>query len=679
MYYYIPLPRGANNVIYMTLFYLENKIMAVISGVLKGPMGDALEGVVIELRALRTSATVITQERSSSVTNASGRYSLTVEPGDYSVFISAFGRTPENRGSISVKLNSSTGTLNDFLLIPGETDLNPAIVATVDGMRAAAAASAISSKKSADSAAAAMTNAVSKVTTDNQHVASSVSFSQPVGISLSATSNFLPRAQGAWVAWNRVQATPGYADGATEFINHKGTRPGGFNFWNSDGTTADILTIIGATGNITTKGRLSSIGDQHMQADPSTSNLLLRFKDIDGVEKSSIYAQTDTGQLNIRWNGTSNTASFRPDGFIGVSNGIVFGNSYTTAEAVPDFGELPFMFRGPRAGGISSGIPNSINIGTPFGFAVVPTSKVGLADGVERGKPVFSVSALSGIAYVMNDIKIGTKSVLKTGDGGIGTFTSATVTDNNAAGENQFFRFNSNTTGAPSASAWAGVMGGYDGASRFKLAWSMGSTTVDLRTQVRNPAGALSSWVSFRHSGNTTVDANGFIKAASPIIKLFGTGESELNDQSQGVTTERISEGVYRVSGVLGFNSDGAWGGPNGGIGLPKDANDLALVWVDYEVDATGDLLIKTFHRVNSTAPKFAQNVKVGYKEGQPIDIPDGRWIDLRVEMPGGDEPEYEPVPEDEVPEVTPEVAEPEGGEEQAPGETPAPIEEHKE
>ncbi|WP_447873424.1 prophage tail fiber N-terminal domain-containing protein [Serratia fonticola] len=154
--------------------------MAVISGVLKGPMGDALEGVVIELRALRTSTTVITQERSSSVTNATGRYSLTVEPGDYSVFISAFGRTPENRGSISVKINSATGTLNDFLLIPGESDLNPAIVATVDQMRAAAAASAAAAKTSENNASAAMTNALSKVVTTDQSVAGAVNFSKTV-------------------------------------------------------------------------------------------------------------------------------------------------------------------------------------------------------------------------------------------------------------------------------------------------------------------------------------------------------------------------------------------------------------------------------------------------------------------------------------------------------------------
>lgn len=174
---------------------------------------------------------------------------------------------------------------------------------------------------------------------------------------------------------------------------------------------------------------------------------------------------------------------------------------------------------------------------------------------------------------------------------------------------------------------------------------------------------------------NTTVDANGFIKKASPIVKLFGTGESELNDQSQGVTTERVSEGVYRISGTLGFNADAEWGGVDGGIEIPTDRNKLPLVWVDYEVDETGDLLIKTFHRVNSTAPKFAQNVKVGYKEGQPIDIPAGRWIDLRVEMPAVDEPEVtpDPIPQDELPE------EPEGGEELAPGETPAPLVEPKE
>lgn len=140
-------------------------------------------------------------------------------------------------------------------------------------------------------------------------------------------------------------------------------------------------------------------------------------------------------------------------------------------------------------------------------------------------------------------------------------------------------------------------------------------------------------WSKLWHSRNTTVDSNGFIKRASPIVKLFSDGTCEVNDQASGVTSERISEGVYRITGTQGFNSDAAWGGPDGGIGLPKDRNDLSLLWVDYEVGMSGDLLIKTFHRKHASAPAFARNEVKGYEDGAPIDIPAGRWIDLRVQV----------------------------------------------
>ncbi|WP_075202048.1 MULTISPECIES: prophage tail fiber N-terminal domain-containing protein [Serratia] len=149
-------------------------------------------------------------------------------------------------------------------------------------------------------------------------------------------------------------------------------------------------------------------------------------------------------------------------------------------------------------------------------------------------------------------------------------------------------------------------------------------------------------WIWMWSEANTTVDSNGFIKKASPIVKLFRDGSCELNDESQGVTTERVSEGVYRVSGTLGFNADAQWGGPDGGIEVPLDRNKQPLIWVDYEVEPTGDLLIKTYHRTHPAAPAFARNDVLGYDEGMPIDIPDGRWVDLRVEMPAVDEPDSE-------------------------------------
>ncbi|UTJ46102.1 phage tail protein [Atlantibacter subterranea] len=133
---------------------------------------------------------------------------------------------------------------------------------------------------------------------------------------------------------------------------------------------------------------------------------------------------------------------------------------------------------------------------------------------------------------------------------------------------------------------------------------------------------------------NTVVDGNGFIKRASPVVKVYSDGSAELNAESAGVMVERLDTGVYRVSGVLGFNSDAGWGGVDGGIELPTDKNKLPLVWVDYEIEADGSILLKTFHRTHPTAPVFARNEIDGFSDGDAIDIPAGRCIDLRVEMP---------------------------------------------
>ncbi|WP_245209590.1 prophage tail fiber N-terminal domain-containing protein [Serratia fonticola] len=505
--------------------------MALISGVLKGPMGDARVGVVIELRAVQTSATVVIQARSQSITDATGRYTLSVEPGQYDVMITAAGRQPERVGGIQVMLNSATGTLNDFLTIPGETDLNPEIVATVDRMRADTAASAAAAKVSENNAAATLANSVKK----GEFGIGGVTPAMPLVDTLSAVKSQM---SGKYIAWAGSEGMP----------------------------------------------------------------------------------RTDTAYM-LDWTLASTSG--------GVVQGVVFATALITAPSSFDQ-----VYRNVCRNGVFQG-----------------------------WKVMWDDNSLSN-AMRVGDYGFGSNSPVK--------LDAATIND---AGVNRFISIPQNTTDSPSSAAHAGVMGGYDSGSRWQMTFGQGTLAASISARVRNAVtSSWGQWATLWHTTNTTVDANGFIKKASPIVKLFGTGESELNDQSQGVTTERVSEGVYRISGTLGFNADAEWGGVDGGIEIPTDRNKLPLVWVDYEVDETGDLLIKTFHRVNSTAPKFAQNVKVGYKEGQPIDIPAGRWIDLRVEMPGGDEPEYvpEPEPEDEVilePEQ-PEVTEAEGGEESAPGET---------
>lgn len=133
---------------------------------------------------------------------------------------------------------------------------------------------------------------------------------------------------------------------------------------------------------------------------------------------------------------------------------------------------------------------------------------------------------------------------------------------------------------------------------------------------------------------NTTVDSNGFIKTASPIVKIYSDGVAETNDEAEGVTVTRISAGVYVVEGCLGLNSDPSWGGPDGGIEIPTDVNKQPRLWVDYRVRADGAVEVRTYHRTHPHAPAFARNEIEGVADGEPIDIPQGTFMSVRVNMP---------------------------------------------
>ncbi|HCT9261333.1 TPA: hypothetical protein OUB99_002923 [Proteus mirabilis] len=135
-------------------------------------------------------------------------------------------------------------------------------------------------------------------------------------------------------------------------------------------------------------------------------------------------------------------------------------------------------------------------------------------------------------------------------------------------------------------------------------------------------------------TSNTSTDPQGFIKKASPIVNINPDGTFTTNDESEGATVTRVAQGEYLIEGVLGFNSDAGWGGVDGGIEIPLDVNKQPLIWVDSEVMEDGSILVRTYHRTHPNAPKFARNDIDGYKDGDPIDIPDGRFISVRVQMP---------------------------------------------
>ncbi|QMV48203.1 tail fiber protein [Proteus phage Vb_PmiP-P59] len=136
------------------------------------------------------------------------------------------------------------------------------------------------------------------------------------------------------------------------------------------------------------------------------------------------------------------------------------------------------------------------------------------------------------------------------------------------------------------------------------------------------------------HLGNAKPDSNGFYKKASPIIDVFTNGSFKTNDESEGATVTRVAQGEYLIEGVLGFNSDAGWGGVDGGIEIPLDVNKQPLIWVDSEVLEDGSIIIRTYHREHKDVPPFARNLRRGYNDGDPCDIPTGRFISIRVNMP---------------------------------------------
>ncbi len=147
-------------------------------------------------------------------------------------------------------------------------------------------------------------------------------------------------------------------------------------------------------------------------------------------------------------------------------------------------------------------------------------------------------------------------------------------------------------------------------------------------------ASGISATRTLLDSGNTTVDANGFVKRASPIISIYEDGSFKTNEESEGCVVSRVSEGQYLISGCIGLNSDAAWGGIDGGFEIPLDRNKQPRIWLDYEVSQDGSVLVKTYHRTHPIAPKFARNEREGIADGDPVDIPADSFISVRVEMP---------------------------------------------
>ncbi len=129
----------------------------------------------------------------------------------------------------------------------------------------------------------------------------------------------------------------------------------------------------------------------------------------------------------------------------------------------------------------------------------------------------------------------------------------------------------------------------------------------------------------FRTSSNTTVDANGFLKNASPVVKLFAD-KIEPNEEAaeQPLSFEKLDVGHYLVKGSSGFAKEGWW------IEIPTDTHGNKICAVEYQTLENGDLEIKTYKKKMNEEGDIVANLDA------PIDIPNNangepRWIDIRL------------------------------------------------
>lgn len=215
----------------------------------------------------------------------------------------------------------------------------------------------------------------------------------------------------------------------------------------------------------------------------------------------------------------------------------------------------------------------------------------------------------------------GTPTIEGTGWGGVQGQTIFTTTNdvltNLLAGGSRVFR-NSVLTSINDSFATGIYCTAVD--SYFSMAVSYAGNKIIVASGLKS-AGAEGVKIQELYSNkNTTKDANGFIKGASPIVKVFAD-KVELSDEAvdQDVSYKKNGIGDYTITTASGLSTDGWY------IELPKDMNGNPKVAVTLsEVD--GVISLKTYKRIFSMETfTFEPDLD------NPLDIPDGRWIDLRL------------------------------------------------
>ncbi|QOW45796.1 MULTISPECIES: hypothetical protein [Acinetobacter] len=195
------------------------------------------------------------------------------------------------------------------------------------------------------------------------------------------------------------------------------------------------------------------------------------------------------------------------------------------------------------------------------------------------------------------------------------------LSKNGGAYDTYYHTNNGATPGFPES--YGAIRGYHITNNNYSYSWQIFSGIDGKYQYIRSPISATvwGAWYALYTAANTTVDSNGFIKKASPIIKLFA-GKIEANEEAfeQNPNFEKVSVGHYLLKNTEGFSDNGWY------IEMPKDANGNVLVAVQYQQLEDDTIEVKTF------AKKFDEDTgDIVPNLEKPRDIPTGRWIDIRL------------------------------------------------
>lgn len=223
--------------------------------------------------------------------------------------------------------------------------------------------------------------------------------------------------------------------------------------------------------------------------------------------------------------------------------------------------------------------------------------------------------------------------VLKVGDFGLGTINNhyAPVDGQEFPFANGFYSMGGGTVG---------VLPG--GAAYINANYSVGTGMV-----IGGVASGRRLFCGFKHGAypdyelydirttrNTTVDSNGFVKSASPIVELYAD-RIELNNEAreQPIAFEKLGIGDYLIKGSSGLAQSGWY------VEQPKDANGNVYHAVIYDTLENGDISIKTYEQK-------LDGIKIVANLDKPVDVKEDRFISIRLqELPPKTIEDGQPAP----------------------------------